>query len=249
LVSGRHKGDLKGLKREKNMARWLVQLSGERADLEEFPRSFPDGEVFAIEENEAFFLVGHAFEVLSDAQTVLGEAVRVLDRFTAAISLLWPSLRKPTATHVFRETDEGRRNAFVFLSAGLSMRAKVHAVAVSVGETQQVPQITQAQELLERTSGSPHLEQALSLWADQMRSWPRLYRIMEEIEQHLGKRVDVAGLCTANQRERFTRTANTAEVSGPDARHATGKFAAPSNPMSLPEATEFVRKMLLSVLR
>lgn len=73
--------------------------------------------------------------------------------------------------------------------------------------------------------------------------------MLEEIEQHLAKRVDPAGLCPANQRERFTRTANTAEVSGSDARHATGKFVAPDNPMNLPEATEFVRQILLGVLR
>jgi len=72
---------------------------------------------------------------------------------------------------------------------------------------------------------------------------------MEEIEQHLGKHVDVAGLCSAKQRERFARTANTAEVAGPDARHAAGKFAAPNDPMSLPEATEFIGQLLLSVLR
>ena len=231
------------------MARWLVQLSGERADLEEFPRWFPDGEVSAIEENEAFFLVGPALEDLPNAEAVLGEAVCALDRFTAVISLIWPSLRKPTASHVFREADGGRRDVIVFLSAGLSMRSKMHAVVESVGETQQKPQRTQAQELLRRATGSPHLELALSLWADQMRSWPRLYRIMEEIEQHLGKHVDAAGLCAANLREQFTRTANTAEVSGPDARHATGKFVAPNNPMSLPEATEFLRQMLLIVLR
>jgi hypothetical protein len=216
--------------------------------LEEFPRWFPDGEVSAIEENEAFFLVGPAFEALPDAEAVLGEAARALDRFTAAISLIWPNLRKPTASHVFREADGGRRDIFVFLSAGLSMRSKVHAVLEPVGVTQQKPQRTQAQELLRRATGNPHLEQALSLWADQMRSWPRLYRILEEIEQHLGKHVDAAGLCAANQRERFSRAANTAEVSGPDARHATGKFAAPTNPMSLPEATEFLRQTLLDVL-
>jgi hypothetical protein len=231
------------------MARWLVQLSGERADLEEFPRWFPNGEVSTIKENEEFFLVGSAFEVLPNAEAVLREAVSALDRFTAVISLMWPGLRKPTVSHVVREADAGKRDVFVFLSAGLSMRSKVHAVIEPVDVTQQKPPRTQAQELLKRATGSPHLEVALSLWADQMRSWPRLYRIMEEIEQHLGKHVDAAGLCAANQRERFTRTANTAEVSGPDARHATGKFAAPSNPMSLQEATEFVGQMLLSVLR
>ncbi len=90
---------------------------------------------------------------------------------------------------------------------------------------------------------------ALSLWADPIRSWPRLYRVLEEIEQHLGQRVDGAGLCPFNQRQRFTHTANTAEVAGSDARHATGKFAAPGNPMTLPEATDFIGQMLLGSLR
>jgi hypothetical protein len=230
------------------MARWLVQLSGERADLEEFPRWFPDGEVSAIEENKAFFLVGPAFENLPNAEAVLGEAVRALDRFTAVISLLWPGLRKPTVSHVIREAD-GRRDVFAFLSASISGRSKVQAVLGSVDVTQQKPQRTQAQELLRRATGNPHLEVALSLWADQMRSWPRLFRIMEEIEEHLGKPVDAAGLCSDNQRKRLRTTANNAEVAGADARHATGKFDLPSNPMTLPEATEFLRQMLLSVLK
>src|ERR1700693_841089 len=100
------------------MARWLVQLSGESADLEGFPRWVPHGGGSAIEENEAFFLVGPAFEDLPNAEAVLGEAVRALDRFTAVISLIWPSLRKPTASHVFREADGGRGVVFVFLSVG-----------------------------------------------------------------------------------------------------------------------------------
>jgi hypothetical protein len=79
--------------------------------------------------------------------------------------------------------------------------------------------------------------------------WPRLYRVLAEIEQYLGKRVDAAGFCPTNQRERFTRTANTAEVSGSEARHAIGKSVAPSNPMSLSEATAFLSQIFLAVLR
>ena len=231
------------------MARWLVRLSGERMDLEEFPRWFPDGDVYAIEENAAFFLVGPALEGLPDAEAVLREALRVLDGFTAIISLLWPSLRKPVASHVFRETDEGTRNAFVFLTGSVSARSKVHAPSVSLGAPLQPPQPTRAQELLKRARGSQHLEAALSLWADPIRSWSRLYRILEDIEQHLGKRVDAAGFCSARQRERFTRTANTAEVSGADARHAAGKFTPPVNPMRLSEAAEFIGRMLHSALQ
>lgn len=34
------------------MKRWLVELVGESADLEEFPRWFPNGEAYAITEGE-----------------------------------------------------------------------------------------------------------------------------------------------------------------------------------------------------
>lgn len=163
------------------MARWLVQLTGERADLEEFPRWFPDGDVFAIEESEAFYLVGPAFEVLPQRRGCAGRGRSCARHFTAIISLLWPSLRKPTAGRVVREVDGGRRDVSVFLSAGLSMRSKVSAVGVSAGVTEQKPQRTQAQELLMPSVGRPHLELALSLWADQQ------MRIMEEIENVLGK--------------------------------------------------------------
>jgi len=231
------------------MVRWLVQLSGDRMDLEEFPRCFPNGDVSAIEENGEFFLMGPALEALPNAEAVLGEAVRALDRFTGVILLIWPNLRKPTISHVFRDTDKGTRDVFVFVSDGLSMRSKVGGVTASGGAPQQPPQRTQAQELLTRATGSPHLELALSLWGDPLRSWPRLYRVLEEIERHLGRTVAAAGLCSDNQRERFTRTANSAEASGADARHATGKFIPPAKPMTVPEGTEFVVQMLLSVLR
>lgn len=233
----------------RNMARWLVQLSGDRIDLEEFPRWFPDGDVFAIEENGTFFLVGPSFERLPDAAAVRNEAFHSIERFTGVICLLWPNLKKPLATHVVRETEEGTRNTTIFMATGaISARSKAAAVTVFVSGAPLQPQPTRAQELLRQAKGHAHLETALSLWADPTRSWPRLYRILEEVEQHMGHRVDVVGHCPARQRERFARTANAAEASGPDGRHAAGRYAAPSRPMTLPEAVEFVGRMLLTAL-
>lgn len=232
------------------MARWLVQLSGERLDLEKFPRLFPDGDVFAVEENQGVFIVGPALETLTDALSVLEEAIRSVDSFSGVISLLWPDLRKPTVSHVYRETDEGPRNAFIFPSGIIAPRGQVSIPSIIGPSPTPTPsQPTEAQQMMSRAQSSQHLKIALALWADPARPWPRLYRILEEIELHIGKHVDKAGLCSANERERFTRTANTAEVSGADARHAISKFVPPSDPMSLEEATRYVGRIFSDVLR
>jgi hypothetical protein len=227
-----------------NMARWLVQLSSERFYLKEFPFWFPDGDVFSIEEDGAFFLVGPALEALSSPEAVLGKANHVLDHFSAIIFLLWPSFKKPTITYVIRETDEGARNAYAFSAGTITAGAKVHGISEGP------PQPTEAQNLLGAPIGNPHLEVVSELWADPIRSWSRLYRILEELEEHFeGNPINKMGLCSRSQRERFTRTANAAEVSRADARHATGKFEAPENPMSLVEATDFIGRMIVGVLR
>lgn len=226
------------------MTRWLVQLSGDRTDLEEFPRWFPNGDIFAVEENGIFYLTGQALEDLPNAEAVRQAAGRALDQFTGVISLLWPALQKPKLCGVIRQTDDGRQDVYPSTS-GVSLRAKGGAVVAC--SPPEPPRITQAETLLSRATGKPHLEQAISLWAGP-RSWPRLYRILEEIERHIGMKVNEAGFCSDNKRDRFRRTADSAEAAGQDARHATGKFIPPAKPMTLDEGTEFVRLMLLRVL-
>ncbi len=231
------------------MARWLVPLAGEHFDLEEFARWFPSGGIHVIEEDGRYYLVGQDLEALPNAEAIYLEAHRALGQFAPIVLLLAPDMKCPAIDGVIRETDEGKRNHFVFLSATLSIRAKVGAIVVSGGTEQQQPQNTQAQDILQRVKADPHLDAAIALWGKPERSWPHLYRILEEIEQHLGEPVSSAGLCSRNKRERFTRTANAAEVSGLDARHALKRSDPPSNPMTIGEANEFIRGLLTSVLR
>lgn len=231
------------------MARWLVQLEGERFDLDEFPYWFPAGEIFAVPDGEKVFLAGEGFEMLEDAGQVRERGLQALDEFSAIIALLWPSLQRPRIGTVFREADNGSRVGHVFLSGSLQARSKVRATLSVSGTPQTDPAPTQAQTLLERSRSNPHLQTATLIWADENRTWPRLYRILEELERFLLEPANKAGLCSSNERDRFTRSANTAEVAGKDARHASGKYEPPGNPMSLEEATSFVRRLLEASLR
>jgi len=229
------------------MARWLVQLSGDRIDAEEYPKAFPDGDLFAVEEKGVVYLTGPALESFPDASAVQQECERRLQLFTAAILLRWPQLKKPTIGHVIHEDDNGRRDLTVSIGVGRAeMRSKASAVFVS-DNGGAPPEFTAEQQLLRKIKGNPNLETAFTLLADGNHSWPRLYRMLEEVEQHLGTQVDKAGVCRQSERTRFTRTANTAEVSGADSRHSQGKFTPPDKPMTPKEGAEFVRGILQKV--
>ena len=230
------------------MARWLVQLEGDPFDLEEFPYWFPDGDVYAIAENGTVYITGPAIEALKDSSQVREAALQAVDEFSAVIALLWSSLQRPSVGHVYRDGDDGKRQTFAFGSATATARCKVRATGTVDGVRQERREPTQAQRLLAGSRVNHHLQVAVSLWADPLHTWPRLYRILEEIEMYLKQTVAKAGLCSDNQRERFTRSANTAEIAGKDARHSLGKFVPPPNPMDLAEATSFVAGLLQPAL-
>ena len=190
------------------MARWLVKLSGDLFDLEEFPRLFVSSDVHAIDEGGEVFLVGEAFERLSRAEEVLTAADAALVRMFAVGSLLVRGLRCPTVDrHVIRENDDGGRGVTVFVS-GVEARMKagvVRAVGDDRGTESAGP--TQAERMLSMATGRPGLENALDLWGNGTLTWPRLYRLLEELEKTSSAR--------PSTKPRFARPPNANDSQGP----------------------------------
>jgi hypothetical protein len=229
------------------MARWLIEITGEPFDLEEYPRWFPDGDAFAILQDQRVFLTGPRFDRAGSAEAVRDEADVVLRELFGVVSLLWPPARLPSVGHVQYEHDDGRRDCYVAVQ-GVEMRMKVGSVVMNAPGQPQVGQITEGQTLYSVAVSSPHLRDAIKLLT-YPKSWGSAHRVLEAVEAHLGGPIHTAGVAGGNERERFRRTANTAEVGGVTARHALKKFTPPPNPMTLDEGYKFIRKVLTAVLR
>ena len=233
------------------MARWLVEISGDCFDVEEFPLWFPSGDIHSVTENGKVFLVGDTLDAITEASDVHDMAVQQLDEYFEIIRLLVPGLRKPSIGTVFRENNAGVRQGFIFLSSTVTARCKIHATLTDAGEQNLAARKTQtqAQDLLAASRSDKHFQVAISLAANPGATWPHLYRCLEEVEYFLGQKVSDAGICSSSQRERFTRTANSAEVSGRDSRHRLGRFFPPNDPMTISEARSFISQTLLSTFR
>lgn len=230
------------------MAKWMVLLEGVATDLEEFPEHFPGGAMYAVREDDAFYVCGDALEQFGSASEVRDAAQAFVDEASAVISLLWPELRKPQVGSVFRDRDGKGRDVWVFVQSG-EIRAKAGRFTLRVGG-ESVPPVPVALRMLDTARSSEHLRRALLLWSDKPRSWHRLFVVIEELEQFLAGSIADAGYCSTEELERFRHTANSADAAGLDARHAWNpNRLPPRNPMSLSNAEEFVRGVLDAVLR
>ncbi len=198
-------------------------------------------------------MTGSAFDRAGNAEEVLKIAMQTLNEYAAVISLLWHPFCKPSIGQVIHEDDTGKQIAYSFARGIASGRSKANGVSgVLVDASGSTPNriTTQAQDLLEKAKTSPHLSEAIAVWGDPIRTWARLYRVAEEIRQHYDKKWPyVVGLCSKAEFKHFTNTANNAESSGIDSRHASGMHKPPKNPMSLAEATTFVGQILEKALR
>jgi hypothetical protein len=176
---------------------------------------------------QAVYLTGAALEQFKTPSDVRDAALQILDELCAVVSLLWPPFQSPRVDVVYRVHGDGRRTEHRILDARTGhFRIKGRLPSLVAPSEAQQNQSTQAQDLLAASRAGPHLSTALLLWADPLKTWPRLYRMVEELEQHLGGPVSKFAFCSGNERERFTRSANTAAVAGKDSRHADGMFAA-----------------------
>lgn len=101
-------------------------------------------------------------------------------------------------------------------------------------------------KLLRLEGANEHLRLAVHFLNADL-SWSNLWKSYENVRDGNGgeKGLVASGWTTEVECERFRRTANTRSAVGDGARHAKLGVPPPSNPMTLEEAEDYVRRLLL----
>jgi hypothetical protein len=74
-------------------------------------------------------------------------------------------------------------------------------------------------------------------------SWHNLINIFEAIESDVGGLIITLGWATKSELDTFTRTANSRQAIGDEARHGHNKFDPPKKPMTLQQACELIARI------
>jgi hypothetical protein len=221
------------------MYHWFIELIGDHVSTNEYAYWFPHGDkLFVVVDGDARFLTGPSIWTIENPSLARQIAIQAVEEMHAVISLLQPDAARPHVGIAWRLGADGTKiwgdNTG---SGGGTIPRPPRTLPADLND---IPTPTRGQILLAAMRSNRHLELALTILVLPRATWPHLYRCLEEVELFLGKRASAAGLCTDNERDRFTRTANTAEASGHDARHGLGKFQPPEKPMTPYEAKRFI---------
>lgn len=141
-----------------------------------------------------------------------------------------------------RSREDGAFDQWVFPET-IRSRAQVFPPTVSEGGV--LPEPFEA-KLLRLVAGNEHLRLAVHFLNADL-SWFNLWKSYENVRDGNGGEKDLIarGWTTDDACERFRRTANTRSAVGDGARHAKIGVPPPPNPMTLEEAEDYVRELLL----
>lgn len=211
------------------MPRWIIQLVGERFDLEDLPKWFHDDSLKVELRGDEYFLSSARLVDLSKARDVLHAALDIVAQVNGSIRL-WHRNHRPVAVGaVYREHENGRRDAFAFIE-GVEART---GIATKFGPAPLA-------RWLRLAESRPNVKSVLSTLHDGQQSWAELYNVFEVIQWDVGGDMISRGWTTQAEGDRFTGTANSFELTGMKGRHAGRRMSPPRKPMSPEEAQTFV---------
>ena len=221
------------------MLEWLVELEGDRAELEYLPRmSFKTWR--PTEQCGKYYLKSAEFDSSADARDVREDASRTLNVMNGLAKVMFGNFRGARVRGITRVDETGKQTQFI-MPSGVPSAEKVGIPTVVTSSEQEPPQppASPGAKWLEIAEKDESVARALELYGRLEPNWIDLYKVLEVVEE------DVTGeesLMAKNWVEkskikRFKHTANWM-------RHPPTKYKSPKTPMSLDDARSLIRNIL-----
>lgn len=236
----------------------MAELIGNQDDLDCLRQWFSDELDTVVKDKERYFLTGSIFARCKSADDAIHRAEARLELMSAAGMLESASealnVKVKSAVYV---DQIGVYHFHELLVARIRVRASVRSIDCCR------PSLPQRAVVVAECD--THIDMALRLWGENSRTWPRLYRILEEVANSFGsgnkEYMSVVlfsqGLVESKEEIlRFVYSACDPDIAGRDSRHAKGNHKTPRqlmnhrNPrMAHQEAVKLVGSVLSRAIR
>ena len=235
-------------------SQWLIPIQGSNDQLELLSKIFTEEPAKIQTLHDGYFLTGGFLDGLTEATVVINRLELMLG--AARIESGDDSLSAGLSGMVYRRDENG--------SIGKTSLLGAASVAIGSPVRLSFDGPGASRSYIKAAESCLHLDSAVRLWADADRTWPRLFRIVEEINVSFRNRINeypsdvLFGYGLIDSKEdywRFINSANEAQHAGKDSRHAMDNNKTPKQARKLDnpylthaEAVSFVRECLKRAL-
>ena len=228
-------------------------LEGHQFDLEDLAQLFATGDVRVVRDADAdaYYLSATEIDNPPEGMTYYGVARRLLSHINGISRISKPDFRPVQLTDVY-DTPTAQRVVTAPVTGEIRLRMHA-AVAVFGGDGQPKPDVgadgqskpaqpSPCPDRLALAATNPIVAEALDLMGSvEPLGFPELYKVHEIIRDAIKpKKITELGWADAADDSAFRASANRADVSGSDARHARNSGPTPTRTMTLAEARSFV---------
>jgi hypothetical protein len=230
------------------MRQWLARLRGEKFDLQELPKLFDSADITVTEEDGNYYLKSAKFTNLANAEEVLTVAAEIVDTINDVLFFHLGNFRPAEIDAVTEVHEDGSRHHRVFLKGSVTPRSRVSIAHLTItdanGNVVESEQSGVAATLMDAAGKYRAVADALHFYRNS--DWGSLYKVFEIIRDDVGgnRCLIQRGWVSKRVLSRFTRTAQSRDAIGDEARHASKKFTPPRHPMVLSEVRGVIRSIL-----
>lgn len=227
--------------------KWLVRLEGHAFDLEELQEQLESEEISIQKRNDNYYLSSSYFTDLPRPDDVLSTARCLIELMNGAAKIFVNGYEpvSPTGEIIEVADSEERRHVILLADTGhFRIKGKaVRLVISSDGRDIEGKKPTEIIDLLRKAISNPRIADVLHFQSLEQ-TWSNLYKVYELVRDDIGTK-NVEKIVEQDRITRFTGTAQSRDLIGDYARHASGKYKGPGK---LPEMTLSEAKQLIADL-
>lgn len=230
------------------MRDWSVKLKGHAFDLEQLSDHFRSpGRNVRKDEDSHYYLRSTDFDSMTDSEAVRERALALVAHMNRAARFHAGNGYQRVEVDVVAWIDEdGKRMQTVTSSVQIGGRSRVSVkpTVIREGDSPDAPHPpSEVESMFALAERDQRVADALRYFDGD--DWVNLYKAWEVFRDAAGGEHILIrnGWTTKKAKNRFTQTAQSRKALGDEARHASEKYEAPKNPMTLDEARAFVKSV------
>jgi hypothetical protein len=237
------------------MKKTLIQITGDTLDIKELKASLRTTDWKITEEADGYYLTSDILTKISDNKEIESKAKQFLDILNGACNLLHGDHKKVQTGTIIQLDENGNRHIYVSINESNKIRSRFHGDLTAKGDPAIKP--TTIEQWIEKAKKHESVRDVLHFFNDI--TWWNLYKIYEIIRDDLiGTDLDhkkkilktdieeifvKKGLSSFDKVNDFTNVAQSRDLLGDEARHASRRIKRPDVVLTLSEAHGIIKSL------